>query len=227
MDEFNQQNLGPVPPVMPLFALPDHVLLPSVPGPYRIFEPRYVAMLRDLLKSPPQRQWIAISRLIPSDNAAEEPAFEPVGTAARLLAAKPASSDAHFEIIVVGGQRVRLTALPSSRGYPLVKVEPICENPLPEELPDLLDGLSQTLVGLMALMGPSSGVLQELVGDRSDPQRLVYRLGAMLIRQPDGLQRFLECPDIAARVKLVEDALTETVAQVHRVQEASPLRAVS
>ncbi len=39
-----------LPRSVPVFPLPDHVFLPGVPVPYRIFEPRYRALVRDLLK---------------------------------------------------------------------------------------------------------------------------------------------------------------------------------
>ena len=37
---------------IPIFPLPDHVLLPAIPTAYRIFEPRYRALVVDLQSQP-------------------------------------------------------------------------------------------------------------------------------------------------------------------------------
>ena len=39
-----------LPNEVPLFPLPDHVFLPSIQAPYRVFEPRYRALVDALLE---------------------------------------------------------------------------------------------------------------------------------------------------------------------------------
>lgn len=67
-----------LPDLLPLFPLPGHVLLPGLAVPFRIFEPRYRALVRDLLAVRAERRWLAVPCLAPgSDPAADAPPFLP------------------------------------------------------------------------------------------------------------------------------------------------------
>ena len=53
-----------LPALVPLFPLPDHALLIGVPASYRVFEPRYRALVDDLLGIDDHEQrWLAIPQL--------------------------------------------------------------------------------------------------------------------------------------------------------------------
>ena len=50
----------PLPSTVPIFPLGNHVLLPGLPMPYRLFEPRYLALGQMLLGLPTQARWLCI-----------------------------------------------------------------------------------------------------------------------------------------------------------------------
>src|SRR5512139_2245554 len=109
------EGAGELPRSVPLFPLPDHVFLPGVPAPYRIFEPRYRALVRDLLKLPPAERLLAIPRLSPGWRPEEydgAPAFDPVATIGQVIHCAPLP-DGEFHIVVQGISRVLLKEVPS------------------------------------------------------------------------------------------------------------------
>ena len=61
-----RSNLSEIPQEVPLFPVPEHVLLPGFPQPYPIFESRYMVMLGDLAKLRIKDRWIAVPRMVAS-----------------------------------------------------------------------------------------------------------------------------------------------------------------
>ncbi|NJN64107.1 MAG: LON peptidase substrate-binding domain-containing protein [Acidobacteria bacterium] len=116
-----------LPPVIPLFPLANHVLLPGLPRPYHIFEPRYRAMVRDLLARPESERWLAIPcvRAEARDDDARPPIHD-VATAA-LLVAHERLPDGRFNIVVYGMERCALEEIDSDRPYRVARASLIAE----------------------------------------------------------------------------------------------------
>jgi Lon protease-like protein len=209
-----------------LFPLPDHVLLPGLPSPYRVFEPRYRQLVTDLKELPAEDRWIAMPRLAPGWQKDYEgaPELERVTTIG-LVIEMSVDEEGLDLLTVLGVKRVKIQELPSDRLYRVARVTPY---------PDLapVDGSEitrrfETVFQLVSSLGPyidsSSKVLVEAIAPTSDISRAVYQLGSLFLPDPDWRQRFLETRRIHQRLALLEEVLAATLALAHQIVEDDAL----
>ncbi|MBP7147932.1 MAG: LON peptidase substrate-binding domain-containing protein [Acidobacteria bacterium] len=191
-----------------LFPLPDHVLLPGLATPYRIFEPRYRALVADLLRLPSAERWIAVPRLAPGWERDYEgaPAFCPVASVGRLADVAPLPNG-EYHIVVEPEARCRILEIASDRPYRLGRPEPYIDDPLPPaaaaSLAVSLEGLVQSTLALAQVLGPAAGELASLLRDRSNGELLVFRVGSVFVPEPDERQRLIEARSPLARADQV------------------------
>lgn len=203
------------PDLLPLFPLPDHVLLPGVPAPFRIFEPRYRALVADLKQLPEDERWLAIPRLARGwegdyDGA---PAFCPVVAPARVVHVRDLPQD-QFLIVVQGEGRVALSEEASQRTYRLARAVALPDEPAEMTATDLVSAVDHLIVRVRLLAkrtGAAAEQIDQLVAGIGPSQALIDRLAAVLISEPDVRQSYLECRTPDGRVTLfrhvVEGAL--------------------
>jgi len=198
-----------LPPSIPLFPLPDHVLLPGIPTAYRIFEPRYRALVVDLLAQPEDARWLVIPQLCAGwqEEYAQRPAFHPIAVAAmvRRIVAEAAPE---FHIVVEGLVRCQLSELESHKAYRLAR---------PERLPDLPDpggDLGQALKSMLArLARHGSGFTGQFLSvdpklvDGVDPLLLLDRLAGIVIPTSQERQEWLECRYVSRRLAILEEVI--------------------
>ncbi|MCW0182528.1 LON peptidase substrate-binding domain-containing protein [Zavarzinia sp.] len=93
-----------LPPILPIFPLAGVLLLPRGRLPLNIFEPRYLAMVRDALAS-----GRTIGMVQPLDPASREPepAVYPIGCAGRITGFTE-NDDGRFQITLTGISRFRI-----------------------------------------------------------------------------------------------------------------------
>ena len=111
MSEYTSNTL---PKIIPIFPLPGVLLLPFTKLPLNVFEPRYVAMTRDALKS----NWI-IGMIQPRATASnkEQPDIYLVGCAGKIVTFSE-TDDGRFLITLNGIARFMVKEeLPLIRGY--------------------------------------------------------------------------------------------------------------
>lgn len=111
-----------IPEVLPIFPLPETILLPSEVLPLHVFEPRYRDMVRDALQG---NRIIGMTRLEPGfeRNYHGDPHVYPVGCAG-VIAQHQALPDGRYVIVLVGVQKFRIAEeLPRSTLYRQVRVE--------------------------------------------------------------------------------------------------------
>jgi Lon protease-like protein len=206
---------GGVPETVPLFPLPGHVFLPSCPTPYRMFEPRYRALVRSLLELPEERRWLAVARLVPGHEEDYEgnPPFFRTATLGRLVECLP-ETDGTFHVVVGDGARCDLTEVPS--GQPFRMVRPVAWPDLPDapgdDTPGDFEALVQVVAALAQVLGRPAQALVAIVAERTRRTRVVYRLGNVLLRQADLRQQFLESRSLRERIGMVTTAAAALVA---------------
>ncbi len=114
-----------LPPVIPIFPLPNVVLFPNVLLPLHIFEPRYRVMLADALNGD---RMIGMTLLQPGWQAtpdAERPRVYPLGCAGVITHVEPLA-DGRSDIVLRGVAKFRITSEPdSSRPYRVAAVETV------------------------------------------------------------------------------------------------------
>ena len=206
-----------LPAEVALFPLPDHVLMPGVPAPYRVFEPRYRSMVEDLLEMPEEERWIAVPRLAlgwKSDYHGRPP-VNAIATLGRVVTCEPLIGS-HYFILVEGVARVRLVECSSDRPYRLACIEPLRDTTTVADLAggrhQIIEALSQAVYTLSQIVGNTASDLTEALQDTSDIERLVYRLGAAAMDEPDERQALLEERSLLNRTGMVLNSLSDLIA---------------
>ena len=212
---------------IPVFPL-DHVLLPGLPLPLHIFEPRYRQMLADIEAARGGFGIVALSR---GSETSADVDFAKIGTLAEILEKEP-YPDGSCDLLTVGSRRFRIVDVDSSaKPYLLAQVEWLSEDD-----GDLPADLALTVT---ALFGRYSQVLSD-VSERdrdvelvSDPVRLSYEVAARvqlpvsqrqkLLAMPTAADRLLACLIVMRReITLIEQTRSVPVAlQALRIVPAS------
>jgi len=118
-----------LPPILPIFPLPNAVLFPNVYLPLHIFEMRYRTMVADALKGD---RIIGMVLLQPGYEANYEgrPPVYPTGCAGLITHSEPLP-DGRYNIVLRGIEKFRITSEDDSKPYRLAEIEP-----LPELVPE-------------------------------------------------------------------------------------------
>lgn len=114
-----------LPDVIPIFPLPNVVLFPQVFLPLHVFEPRYRAMVSDVLEGD---RIIGMTLLTPGWETDYEgrPAVFPIGCAGLVTHAERLD-DGRFNIILRGLEKFRVIEEDTSKPYRLARVEALDE----------------------------------------------------------------------------------------------------
>ena len=97
--------LADLPEVIPVFPLPGALLLPRARLPLNIFEPRYLAMLDDVLRSDHR----LIGMVQPFEGPAPQPKLHTIGCAGRVTSLSE-TEDGRYLIALTGVSRFRIGA---------------------------------------------------------------------------------------------------------------------
>jgi Lon protease-like protein len=203
---------------LPMFPLPGVVLLPHALLPLHIFEERYRAMTRDVLKG---SRFIVVSLIAPgeSEAAAEKPAVQRIAGVGEIMMAHELP-DGRFNLVLRGRARIRIDEeLPMLRPYREVAATVLPDLPVldGDELRDAEQSL-RALVGQLADAIPEGGeILRQVVAAQDTAAELVDVLTAQLVYDPATRQRLLETREIMRRIERVS---AEVVAMTSRI--ASP-----
>ncbi|UCH11394.1 MAG: LON peptidase substrate-binding domain-containing protein [Fidelibacterota bacterium] len=109
----------------PLFPLPDFVLFPQTVQPFRIFEPRYVEMVKDCMAG---ERMVTIPLLIEAedDRSSEQPPFRPIATMGHISEVQE-TKEGQYNILVTGLVKVQIEEVESEKVYRRGAVTPLTE----------------------------------------------------------------------------------------------------
>lgn len=185
---------------LPLFPL-GTVLMPGAQLPLQIFEPRYVALLRDLIerqdKQPPVFGVVAIRKGFEVGEHGVS-ALHTVGCAARLQQAADLG-DQRFLVIAQGTTRFRLGPLDQAAGtaYTVAEITWLEDaTGDPDEVERLAARLRTELASHRAHIG------EEPVESPDDDQELSYWVAQSLSLELSDRQQLLATADTEARLRL-------------------------
>ncbi|MEV6794656.1 LON peptidase substrate-binding domain-containing protein [Streptomyces sp. NPDC051320] len=210
---------------LPLFPL-NSVLFPGLVLPLNVFEERYRAMMRDLLKvddeAEPRRFAVVAIRDghevapteagLPDGAPAPEPgptagfgddpirSFHQVGCTADAATIRE-RADGSFEVLATGTARVRILSVDASGPYLTAEVEE-----LPEEEGDgaatLAEGVLRAFRAYQKrLAGATERSLATGAELPDDPSVVSYLVAAAAVLDVPAKQRLLEAPDIGSRLR--------------------------
>lgn len=161
---------------LPLFPL-NTVLLPGMTLPLRIFEPRYLRMVRDCLESDPVFGVLLIKEGREVGEAAEP---HKVGTTARILSVERISGE-ELRIITLGEERFLLHEVSHEKPYLVGDVEPFPlegrENPRVEAF---FNAELVLLTAYLELISQANGVDLQLQQAVAGPAEMAYLVAALL-----------------------------------------------
>jgi Lon protease-like protein len=186
---------------LPIFPLPNCVLLPGGLMPLHVFEPRYRDLTRDCLAGP---QLMAVARLRPGYETAyygRPPVFERCGVG-RIICSEELP-DGRFALLLRGVARMEIEReLPAERPYRLVEARI-----LPDAVCDAADARDHhrrliTLCDRLAeVLDQGGSQLRDLARSFESPGACADAIAAALIMDADERQELLETCDPMVRLQ--------------------------
>jgi Lon protease-like protein len=201
--------------VIAVFPL-NHVLLPSMPLPLHVFEPRYRELLRDITAAPGQTSFgvVALTRggevgTAGVDSGGDRaPTVASVGTIAEVLEVQP-YDDGASDLFTVGSRRFRIDRLVDGKPYLRAEVSYLDEpgGPVVPELRARVTALHTEHATLRRRLTGQAGEFDP----PADDAQLSYQLAAAVPLAGDDRQALLEQPDCGARLALLARLLRREI----------------
>jgi Lon protease-like protein len=186
---------------LPIFPLPNCVLLPGGLMPLHVFEPRYRELTRDCLAGD---QLMGVARLRPgfeSSTYGRPPVYETCGVGKIICSEE--LPDGRFALLLRGVARVAIAReLPSERKYRLVEA-----HPLDDMSYDTQDAhahhrrLIQLCDRLAEVIDKGGSQLRDLVRGFDSPGACADAVAAALVMDTDARQELLEALDPMVRLQ--------------------------
>ncbi|MEV6763020.1 LON peptidase substrate-binding domain-containing protein [Streptomyces sp. NPDC051105] len=209
---------------LPLFPL-NSVLFPGLVLPLNVFEERYRAMMRDLLKTPeeePRRFAVVAIRdgheVAPTAPGMPDPTAQPDRGPAAGFGPDPLKSfhrvgcvadaatireraNGTFEVLATGTSRVRLLSVDASGPFLTAELEELPEEP-GDEAGALAEGVLRAFRQYQKrLAGARERSLSTGVELPDEPSVVSYLVAAAMMHDIPTKQRLLQAPDTASRLR--------------------------
>ncbi len=186
---------------LPIFPLPNCVLLPGGLLPLHVFEPRYRDLTRDCLAG---SQLMAVARLRPGYETSyygRPPVYDRCGVG-RIICSEELP-DGRFALLLRGVARVEIAReLPSERAYRRVEARMLsdqdCDRNEAQNTHRQLIALCDRLAEVIEKGGPQ---LRDLVRSYDDPGTCADAIAAALVMDADARQELLEACNPVLRLQ--------------------------
>ena len=184
-----------LPPVIPIFPLPNAVLFPNVFMPLHIFEARYRSMVSDALAGDRIIGMVLLKAGYEADYNGRPPIY-PVGCAGVITHSEPLP-DGRFNIVLKGIEKFRVTDEDASKPYRIARIDALTEQVADAERAEL-QRLRRRLEALLA------AAVERESGDPKFPRAvadedLVNALAQYIGLEPIERQALLERDGILSR----------------------------
>lgn len=187
--------------------LSDTVVFPHGALPLHIFEDRYRQMLDDALES---HCMICIGTLIEEESRDLTSCVHPVGTIG-LIRTSREMEDGRSNLVLHGVYRVRFSAWPGDKSYPLAHIVPMSADPFPSDKSPLMasrlrDRVNEALSGFPPEI--KQKINQVLDKTQNEPVILADAVAQQFVRDTDIRLQILSEPSLDARYDLLLKYLT-------------------
>jgi Lon protease-like protein len=204
-DEFVYEDQSQLPDIMPIFPLPNVVLLPNASLPLFIFEERYKQMVRDCLASD---RYLSVALLKKGwEQQSAPPRPYPIAGFGRIVHASRLPNDC-MDIVIQGMGRIEMTAFHDDRLYLRASVELMQPSYPPDHsLQEAAETMRQRFLGLLDARGISALELRTSLKLLSSPIDLVFFITTHLPLDPYIKQEILEKRALADQIAQINDIL--------------------
>ena len=190
---------------LPLFPLPETTLFPGALLPLHIFEPRYRAMIRDVIDT---HRTLSVVQIVDPDDKNEQgqPAIASIAGVGVLIDYTELPSG-RFNVLVRGRARVTLAELPFTPPYRRARATILAESQQAVGASEIA-GLISTATSFASLVRQRDKRFELKLPNDTDAGTLADLCAAQLLIDGRDRQRALETTNVVERVRLV----TETIA---------------
>lgn len=212
---------------LPIFPLPNAVLIPQGHLPLHVFEPRYRELVADCISDD---RMMAIA-LLAREEAAQ---LEPFGSERPAPALRPVAGlgyiDVHQElpdgrslIVLRGLMRVEIREERETKTpYRVVRAGRIHDAPVADgdAASDAMTVVQQLVQQLGGLIPDNAGrTLVEVCMREREPGKLADLVGSAVVLEPEERQRFLEQTDVLRRLDSATGALATVIDRLRQGDE--------
>jgi len=206
--------LAPACAALKVFPLPGVVLLPGAPAPFHVFEPRYRELFAAALEGD---RVVAVPTSVHAGEAmSARPELLPVAGLC-VIVGEQQNDDGTWDVLLHCAARVALLEeLERGASYRQFRAE-LVEDLYPpagsKALQADVEALDQLCYKLIALLPAESGVsrLTEALARMKDPAAMSDLVAAAAITEPAARYRVLAEPQVAKRLKMVDEELAALV----------------
>jgi Lon protease-like protein len=197
-----------------VFPLPGVVMLPGAPAPFHVFEPRYRRLFAAALEGD---RVVAVPTLRDPGEAMEDhPALWPMAGLCLIVGEQEHADGTRDVLLHCAGRAHLLEELRGGTPWREFRAELVEDVYPPAGLPALqgdVEALAQLCYDLIPLLPAESGVsrLTEAVARMKDPGAMADLVAAAAITEPESRYRALAEPEVAKRLKLVDEELASLV----------------
>jgi ATP-dependent Lon protease len=211
-----------VPDEIPVMTLPGVTFFPQALMPLHIFEPRYRAMLRDVLAT---NRLFAVAGLDPR----KPNVFEPPHRIASMgiVRACQENKDGTSNLLLQGLARVEIKAIVRDDPYRIIRIHALASKPGADEEENvkLRTRLSRLLSTRQRLSGDTSNELSRFLKNVADPEIFVDLAAFSFCENPRLKQKLLETLDVHKRMELFSSDVRsniETIKLRQKLQGSLP-----
>lgn len=207
------------PLVVPIFPLPDVTFFPNTLLPLHVFEPRYRAMVMDVLA---RDRRLAVVQLQPGFDQVTylgKPAVHPVAGVGEIVSWERLASG-RYNILLKGECRIRIEAeRPSDTLYRIVTAQKLEDVAPTTDVAAALARIRAACGRLLKALERPPDLLDTPLAEGQAPGVIADRIAAAVVPDPALRQELLETLDVTRRLERLGAALDQLVSELRRERE--------
>ena len=207
------------PLILPIFPLPDVTFFPNTLLPLHVFEPRYRAMVMDVLA---RDRRLAVVKLQPGfDNESYlgKPPVHAVAGAGEIVSWERLATG-RYNILVKGEWRIRIESeRPSDTLYRIVAAQKLEDIAPTTDVSAAVERVRTACGRLLAALERPPDLLDTALAPGQAPGVIADRIAAAVVPDPGLRQELLEMLDVARRLERLGEALDQLVRELRRGRE--------
>jgi Lon protease-like protein len=208
-DEFVYEDRSQIPAILPIFPLPNVVLMPNASLPLFIFEDRYKQMIRDCLQGD---RYLSVALLKKGwEQQAGSPRPYPIAGFGRIVRAARLPNDC-MDVVIQGMGRIQMTEFHDDRAYLRASVSLLQPAyPVGESLAEPADIMRGHFMKLLDIKGISAFELRTSLKLLSSPIDMVFFITAHLPLDPYAKQEILQTAAVDEQIEYITRLLERLI----------------